>query len=68
MLRHRFIKCPHTDKSISTGIETDAESFTSLPDTLSHVKCTECGLEHAWWTREAWLDDPGKVGPSHKAA
>jgi hypothetical protein len=27
---------------------------------LSHVKCPECSLEHAWWTREAWLEEPDK--------
>jgi endogenous inhibitor of DNA gyrase (YacG/DUF329 family) len=62
------IKCPHTGKPISTGIETDPESFAHLPDTLAHVKCPECGLEHAWWTREAWLDNPNEAGPSHKEA
>ena len=39
-----LIKCPHTDKPIFTGVETDRESFANLPDTLSHVKCPECGL------------------------
>ena len=63
-----MIKCPHTGRPISTGIEVDPQSFATLPDVLSRVKCPECGLDHAWWTREAWLDDPGKVGPSHKAA
>jgi hypothetical protein len=27
-----FIKCPHTSRPISTGIETDPESFASLPE------------------------------------
>jgi hypothetical protein len=49
-----LIKCPHTDRPISAGIEVDVETFAHLPDVLSHVKCSECGLEHAWWTREAW--------------
>jgi hypothetical protein len=62
------IKCPHTNRPISTGIETDPESFATLPDTLSHVKCPECGLEHAWWTREAWLEDPGRGGTPDKEA
>jgi hypothetical protein len=52
-----LIKCPHTGRPISTGIEVDPESFAKLPDILSHVTCPECGLEHAWWTREAWLEE-----------
>jgi hypothetical protein len=48
-----LIKCPHTDRPVSTGIELDAETFAKLPDILSYMKCPECGLEHAWWTREA---------------
>ena len=64
-----LIKCPHTGRAISTGIEVDQESFLSLPDTLSYLTCPECGLVHAWWTREAWLEefvlaDP----PEHEAA
>jgi hypothetical protein len=52
-----LIKCPHTGRPISTGIEVDRKSFLSLPDTLSYLTCTECGLVHAWWTREAWLEE-----------
>ena len=62
------IKCPHTGRPISTGIEVDPREFRYSPDTLSRVKCPECGLDHAWWTREAWLDDPGKVGSPDKEA
>ena len=33
-----LIKCPHTDRPISTGIEIDgAETLAKLPDVLSHV-------------------------------
>ena len=62
------IKCPHTNRPISTGIETDPESFAHLPDTLSHAKCPECGLEHAFWTREAWLEDTSGVSSADKDA
>ena len=59
-----LIKCPHTDRPISTGIEIDgAETFAKLPDILSYMKCPECGLEHAWWTREAWLEDRLEIPP-----
>jgi hypothetical protein len=63
-----LVQCLHTGKPISTGIEVDAERFAKLPDVLSHVRCPECGLEHVWWTREAWLDEAGEVSPSGKAA
>jgi len=56
-----LIKCPHTDRPISTGIELDAETFAKLPNILSYMKCPECGLEHAWWTREAWLEERVEV-------
>jgi hypothetical protein len=63
-----LIKCPHTDRPISTGIEVEPETFANLPDILSHVKCPECGLEHAWWTREAWLEDRVEVRPHEDEA
>ena len=28
----------------------------------------ECGLEHTWWTREAWLEELGETGPPDKQA
>jgi hypothetical protein len=59
-----LIKCPHTGRSVSTGIEVDPTSFSSLADTLSHLKCPECGLDHAWWTREAWIEEVDQVAPS----
>jgi hypothetical protein len=52
-----LIKCPHTGRPVPTGIEVDADSFAALPDVLSYLTCPECGLSHAWWTREAWLED-----------
>jgi hypothetical protein len=63
-----LIKCPHTDRPISTGLELDAETCAKLPDILSYMKCPECGLEHAWWTREAWLEDRVQVRPLKEEA
>jgi hypothetical protein len=53
-----MIRCPTTGREISTGIETDAASFAAVPDVLAHSPCPWCGLEHAWWKREAWLCEP----------
>jgi hypothetical protein len=58
-----LIRCPHTGRPISTGIEVDAETFAGLPDVLSYLPCPECGLNHAWWVREAWLEDAVEVSP-----
>jgi hypothetical protein len=63
-----LIKCPHTDRPISTGLELELETFAKLPDILCYMKCPACGLEHAWWTREAWLDEPGEVSLSQEQA
>ena len=63
-----LIKCPQTGRSISTGIEIESETFATLPDVPSHLKCPECGLDHAWWTREAWLEDTTEVGLADKDA
>jgi len=55
-----MIRCPNTGRSVSTGIETDEHSFSRIPDVLAHTRCPVCGLDHAWWKREAWLaDSPG---------
>jgi len=44
-----LVKCPHTDRPISTGIEIhDAETLINLPDVCSGINCPECGLEHVW--------------------
>lgn len=63
-----LIKCPLSGRPISTGIEIEADSLLNLPDVLSHVKCPECRLEHAWWAREAWLEESGEMCPPDKEA
>jgi hypothetical protein len=55
-MRKIMIKCPNTGEFISTGIETDLQNFRALPDVLAHSRCPLCGLEHAWWRREALLE------------
>jgi hypothetical protein len=55
-----MITCPTTGRAISSGIESDRQTFDSLPDTLSRSKCPLCGAEHVWWTREAWLAPDGE--------
>ena len=53
------IKCPRTGKDVSTGIDIDPDSYEKTPDTLAYTRCPHCGLEHAWWHRDAWLAEEG---------
>jgi hypothetical protein len=50
------ITCPHSGQDVSTGIEIDEASFAKLPDVLVRSRCPQCGMQHAWWTREAKLE------------
>jgi len=62
-----MVKCPSTGNPIPTGIETDRATFDKLPNVLSHSRCPHCGLEHPWWTHDAWLSDrqpPWPPGPT----
>jgi hypothetical protein len=52
-----MIRCPQTGQEISTEIETDPQSFQSMPDIIVYTRCPHCGIEHAWWPDEAWLSD-----------
>jgi hypothetical protein len=52
-----MIRCPQTGQAVSTGIETDPDSFKRIPDVVAWAHCPHCGLEHAWWHDEAWLAD-----------
>jgi hypothetical protein len=61
-----MIRCPNTGRDISTGIETDAASFSQVGDVLAHSRCPLCGLEHAWWKREAWLSEPSGANSERK--
>jgi len=52
-----MIKCPNKGIFISTGIETDENSFSLLPDVPTRSRCAICGVEHVWWKHEAQLSD-----------
>ena len=54
-----WIKCSATAREVSTGIETDAQSFGKFPDTLKDVVCPACGARHDWHKTDAWLADGG---------
>jgi hypothetical protein len=53
-----MIKCPQTGLAIPTGIKTDRESFGRRAVFFSRTRCTICHADHAWFAREAWVDEP----------
>ena len=55
-----WIRCPATAREVSTGIETDPQSFGKFPDTLNDVVCPACGMRHDWHKSDAWLADGGR--------
>jgi hypothetical protein len=54
-----MIRCPRTGQDISTGILTDSDSYQRIPDALVYTLCPRCGLQHAWWHKDAWLAEEG---------
>jgi hypothetical protein len=61
-----MIRCPHTGRAISTGIEIDLDSFRSLPTVGSQVECPACGGHHVWKPSDAWLSQVGDGYGSEK--
>jgi hypothetical protein len=49
--------CPMTGLAVSTGIETDADTFAVMPETVSRVRCPHCGELHNWSKHNAYLRD-----------
>ena len=54
-----MVKCPQTGYAIPTGIKTDRESFARSAVFFSRTRCGICHTDHAWFAREAWVDEPG---------
>jgi hypothetical protein len=53
------IRCPQTGRAIPTGIKTDHESFLRSTVFFGRTRCPICHTDHAWFAREAWVDEPG---------
>jgi hypothetical protein len=47
-----MMKCPHTARSVRTGIELEVTQLAALPDVPLQVSCSVCGLIHTTWKRE----------------
>jgi hypothetical protein len=56
-----MIRCPRTNRAVSTAIETEPAVFSRLPDVAARMRCPACGEEHIWSAREAWLAEPALV-------
>jgi hypothetical protein len=60
-----MVKCPQTGYAIPTGIKTDRESFARSAVFFSRTRCVICHTDHAWFAREAWVDETGiRIAPS----
>ena len=55
--------CPNTGLEISTGIETDTDSFTCMPDVITRVHCPHCGEQHNWSKFNAFLRERSGTRP-----
>jgi hypothetical protein len=53
-----MVKCPQTGRPIPTGIRTDRESFGRSPVFFGQTRCPICHVHHAWFAREAWVQEP----------
>jgi hypothetical protein len=54
-----LIKCPQTGRAISTGIMADRRSFQCSSVFFARTLCPMCGTNHEWFSREAWVHEPG---------
>lgn len=53
-----MVKCPQTGRAISTGIEIDHETFQRRTVFFARTHCPICCTEHAWFARDAWVNQP----------
>jgi hypothetical protein len=62
-----MIKCPNTGTAIPTGIKSDRASFRRTPVFIARSYCPHCRLEHEWFAKEAWVEEPA-ARPHDEAA
>jgi len=56
-----MIRCPTTKQLVPVGIDTDKDSFNSLPDVVATpIRCPLCGQDHTWSKADAILDTTGR--------
>ena len=50
-----MIACRRTGQFVPAGIETDIDTFITLPEALSLTRCPECGGNHYWTKSQTWI-------------
>lgn len=54
-------RCPETGLEFEVGIETDRQSFATLPHLTLGARCPHCGQRHEWSTASARLREAGEA-------
>ena len=62
-----MVKCPQSGRAIPTGIKTDRDSFRRSPVFFGRTSCPICHIDHAWFAREAWVDEPSALARCRSA-
>jgi hypothetical protein len=61
-----LVKCPHTLKSVPTGLKAEWVVLGSLPPVAIPFPCTACGQIHKWKREDAWIghasQEPKRAG------
>lgn len=52
-----MIRCPKTERAISTGRYVSPAAFGSTPVFFSRTYCTHCRTMHEWFAKDAWVCD-----------
>lgn len=56
-----MIRCPNKNELVPVGIDTDKDSFASIPNVAATpLLCPLCGQEHAWSPEDAILETTGR--------
>lgn len=56
-----MIKCPRSGRAITTGMNTDRETFQCSAVFFSRTYCTTCRITHEWFARDAWVYEPEEM-------
>ena len=52
-----MIRCPETQRAISTGLQADRANFRSTPVFFGRTLCPLCRVTHEWFAKNAWVCD-----------
>ncbi len=56
-----YTSCPITGRAVSTGFETDADSFAAMPHVITRVDCPHFGERHNWSKYNAVLREQAPI-------